>query len=160
MTTRVSCLSRKLIYFPHSIDVGIFKRLQLFFYECFFIAQTVFLIFPSAEVKRDIRAVLLQRPFDLDLIQLQAIPLFENLPEVIAKDIWIEAFLVQFEAGFHWCRDFYPTYGRDFTWNKLSCLMDGCRDKNLLKRLKEQEEILIVNELVLEWLLDNLHIDQ
>ena len=125
-----------------------------------FEAEVLSAVKPLAEVKRDIRAVLLQRPFDLDLLQLQAIPLFENLPEVIAKDIWIEAFLVQFEAKLHWSIDFYPTYGRDFTWNELSCLMDGCRDKNLLKELKRQEKILIANELALEWLLDNLHIDQ
>ena len=50
------------------------------------------------QVKSEIRAVLLQRPFNLDLVQLQAIPLFKGLPDVIAKEIWIEAFLVQFEA--------------------------------------------------------------
>ena len=125
-----------------------------------FEAEVLSAVKPLAEVKRDIRAVLLQRPFDLDLIQLQAIPLFENLPEVIARDIWIEAFLVQFEAQLHWSIDFNPKYRKTFTWNELNCLMDCCRDKNLLKKLKEQEDILVVNELVSEWLLDNLHIDQ
>ena len=50
------------------------------------------------QVKSEIRACLLQRPFNLDLVQLQAIPLFKGLPDVIAKEISIEAFLVQFEA--------------------------------------------------------------
>ena len=125
-----------------------------------FEAEVLSAVKPLAEVKKDIRAVLLQRPFDLDLIQLQAISLFENLPEVIAKDIWIEAFLVQFEAGLHRSIDFNPKYRKTFTWNELNCMMDGCRDKELLRELKRQEQNLIVNELVLEWLLDNLHIDQ
>ena len=125
-----------------------------------FEAEVLSAVKPLAEVKRDIRAVLLQRPFDLDFVQLQAIPLFEDLPKVIAKDIWIEAFLVQFEAGLHWSIDFNPKYRKTFTWNELNCMMDSCRDRKLLRELKRQEKNLIVNKRVEEWLLDNLHIDQ
>ena len=40
-----------------------------------------------SQVKREMRALLQQRPFDLDLVQLQEIPLFNGLPDCIAKQI-------------------------------------------------------------------------
>ena len=87
------------------------------------------------QVKREMRAVLLQRPFDLDLVQLQAaIPLFKGLPGVMAKQIWIEAFLIHFEAS-------------------------GCQNNELRELLQKREKELLIDEIVLEWLLENLDID-
>ena len=112
------------------------------------------------QVKSEIRAVLLQRPFHLDLVQLQAIPLFKGLPDVIAKEIWIKAFLVQFEARLLCFLWFKLEYGNPLDWNAVQCVMDGCQNKDLLELLKKREKELIVDDLVLEWLLENLNIDK
>ena len=97
----------------------------------------------------------MQRPFHLDLVLLQAIPLFKGLPE-----IWIKAFLVQFEARLPCFLWFKVEYGNPLDWNAVQCVMDGCQNKDLLELLKKWEKELIINELVLEWLLDNLEIDK
>ena len=80
------------------------------------------------QVKSEIRALLLQRPFDLDLVQLQAIPLFKGLPDVIAKEIWIEAFIVQFEALLPCFLWFQLEYGNPLDWNAVQCMLDGCQN--------------------------------
>ena len=112
------------------------------------------------QVKSEIRALLLQRPFHLDLVQLQAIPLFKGLPDVIAKEIWIKAFLVQFEARLPCFLWFKLEYRNPLDWNAVQCVMDGCQNEDLLELLKKREKELIVDDLVLEWLLENLNIDK
>ena len=107
------------------------------------------------QVKSEIRAVLLQRPFHLDLVLLQAIPLFKGLPE-----IWIKAFLVQFEARLPCFLWFKVEYGNPLDMNAVQCMMDGCQNKDLMELLKKREKELIIDEIVLEWLLDNLEIDK
>ena len=112
------------------------------------------------EVKDNIRAVLVRRPFQLDLVQLRTIPLLKNLPKLIVRVIWIEAILARFEAYLTFAICFYPTYRRALTRNVWNCVMDGCQNKSLLRELRKQERILVADELVEEWLLDNLYIDQ
>ena len=106
------------------------------------------------------RLLLQQRPFDLDLVQLQAIPLFNELPDCIAKLIWIDTFIVSFEAhlpSFLW---FKMEYGNKLDWKALHCVLDGCENQELLELLKQREQELIVDDIVLEWLLDNLEINK
>ena len=113
-----------------------------------------------SQIKSEMRILLQQRPFDLDLVQLQAIPFFNRLPDCIAKQIWIEAFLVSFEAqlpSFLW---FKLEYGNKFDWNTLKCRLDRCENPELFEMLKEKEKELIVDDIVLEWLLENIAIDK
>ena len=93
------------------------------------------------QVKREMRAVLLQRPFDLDLVQLQAaIPLFKGLPGVMAKQIWIEAFLIHFEARLPCCLWFKLHYGAPLDMNAVQCIMDGCQNTELRELLQKREK--------------------
>ena len=113
-----------------------------------------------SQIKSEMRILLQQRPFDLDLVQLQAIPFFNRLPDCIAKQIWIEAFLVSFEAqlpSFLW---FKLEYGNKLDWNTLKCVLDGCENPELFEMLKQREKELIVDDIVLEWLLENIAIDK
>ena len=112
------------------------------------------------QVKREMRAVLLQRPFDLDLVQLQAaIPLFKCLPGIMAKQIWIEAFIIHFEARLPCCLWFKLHYGAPLDMNAVQCIMDGCQNNELRELLQKREKELLIDEIVLEWLLENLDID-
>ena len=112
------------------------------------------------QVKSEMRAVLLQRPFDLDLVQLQAaIPLFKGLPGVMAKQIWIEAFIIHFEARLLCCLWFKLHYGAPLDMNAVQCIMDGCQNNELRELLQKREKELLIDEIVLEWLLENLDID-
>ena len=112
-----------------------------------------------AQVKSEIRSLLLQRPFDLDLVHLHAIPLFDKLPKYIARQIWIEAFLIHFEARL-------PQFLRlnltsiIMDWSFLQRWFDGCENPDLLEVLQEQERDLLTNDVVVAWLLDNLTIDE
>ena len=114
-----------------------------------------------AQIKSEMRTLLLQRPFDLDLVQLQTIPLFKSLPECIAKQIWIEAFMISFEAHLPSFIDFQNAYGPiRMDWNTWRCVSDGCENPELLEMLKEKEKELIIDDIVLVWLLENLGIDK
>ena len=114
-----------------------------------------------AQIKSEMRTLLQQRPFDLDLVQLQTIPLFKGLPDCIAKQIWIEAFMVSFEAKLPSFIDFKLEYGpTKLDWNTLRCVLDGCENPELLEILKEKEKELIVDDIVLVWLLENIEIDK
>jgi hypothetical protein len=114
------------------------------------------------QVKSEMRAVLLQRPFDLDLVQLQAaIPLlFNHLPVVMSKQIWIEAFLMHFEARLPFCLYFKLHYGAPMDLNAVQCIMDGCHNADLRELLQKREKELQIDEIVLEWLLENVDIDK
>ena len=117
-----------------------------------------------AQIKADIRDLLQQRPFDLDLVQMKKLPLFHWIPKCISKDIWIEAFLAFFEAKLPNLLDFNIHYGSTrMNWLVLGCLLDGCQNSDLLRMLREQEQILIDrfnDDILLLWLLDNLTIDE
>ena len=117
-----------------------------------------------AQIKADIRDLLQQRPFDLDLVQLERLPLFHWIPKRISKDIWIEAFLAFFEAKLPNLLDFNIHYGSTrMNWLILGCLLDGCQNTDLLRMLREQEQKLIDrfnDDILLLWLLDNLTIDE
>ena len=114
------------------------------------------------QVKREMRAVLLQRPFDLDLVQLQAaIPLlFNHLPVIMSKQIWIEAFLMHFEARLPFCLYFKMHYGAPLYLNAVQCVMDGCQNAELRELLQQREKELQIDEIVLEWLLEMAEIDK
>ena len=113
-----------------------------------------------SQIKSEMRILLQQRPFDLDLVQLQAIPLFNRLPDCIAKQIWIEAFMVSFEAKLPSFLYFKLEYGNKLDWKTLKCVLDGCENPELFEMLKEREKELIVDDIVLEWLLQNIEIDK
>ena len=113
-----------------------------------------------AQIKSEMRTLLQQRPFNLDLVQLQTIPLFNGLPDCIAKHIWIEAFLVSFEAKLPSFLYFKLEYGNKLDWKTLKCVLDGCENPELFEMLKEREKELIVDDIVLEWLLENIEIDK
>ena len=51
-------------------------------------------------------------------------------------------------------------YGNKLDWKALHCVLDGCENQELLELLKQREQELIVDDIVLEWLLDNLEIDK
>ena len=98
-----------------------------------------------AQVKADIRALLVLRPFDLDLAQLKlAIPWFSDIPECVARQIWVEANVFEFERyvpGQLW-------YVVDWnivtmTWDILRSILDGCTDSWLFESLNELEQRLI-----------------
>ena len=98
-----------------------------------------------AQVKADIRALLTLRPFDLDLVQLKlAIPWFSDIPECVARQIWVEANVFEFERyvpGQLW-------YVVDWnlvtmTWEILHSILDGCTDSYLFESLDELEQRLI-----------------
>ena len=98
-----------------------------------------------AQVKADIRALLIVRPFDLDLVQLKlAIPWFSDIPECVARQIWVEANVFEFERyvpGQLW-------YVVDWnlvtmTWEILHSILDGCTDSYLFESLDELEQRLI-----------------
>ena len=114
------------------------------------------------QVKSEMRAVLLQRPFDLDLVQLQAaIPLlFNHLPVVMSKEIWIESFLRKFEARLPFCLYFKMHYGAPLYLNAVQCVMDGCQNAELRELLQQREKELQIDEIVLEWLLEMAEIDK
>ena len=113
-----------------------------------------------SQIKSEMRILLQQRPFALDLVQLQAIPLFNGLPDCIAKQIWIEAFMVSFEAKLPSFLYFKLEYGNKLDWKTLKCMLDSCENPELFEMLKEREKELIVDDIVLDWLLENIAIDQ
>ena len=45
-------------------------------------------------------------------------------------------------------------------WNTLKCVFDGCENPELFEMLIEREKELIVDDIVLEWLLENIEIDK
>ena len=114
------------------------------------------------QVKSEMREVLLLRPFDLDLVQLRAaIPLlFDHLPVVMAKEIWMESFLRKFEARLPFCLYFKMHYGAPLYLNAVQCVMDGCQNAELRELLQQREKELQIDEIVLEWLLEMAEIDK
>ena len=116
------------------------------------------------QIKADMRDLLQQRPFDLDLVQLRKLPPFHWIPKIVSKQIWIEAFLTFFEAKLPKLLNFNLCHGPIvMNWLLLGCLLDGCEDSNLLKMLRDHEQRLInryIDDFTLQWLLDNLTIDE
>ena len=111
------------------------------------------------QIKDEIRRILQTRPFDRDLIQLQSIPCFQNLPECIAKLIWIEAFLQDFEAQLPsdvWLK---YDYGQKLNLETVNLLLDGCCNSELFTMLKKIDCDLI-DSIMLEWLWENLTNDK
>ena len=123
-----------------------------------------------AQVKADIRALLTLRPFDLDLVQLKlAIPWFSDIPECVARQIWVEANVFEFERyvpGQLW-------YVVDWnlvtmTWEILHSILDGCTDSWLFESLNELEQRLIEQdknelwriEVGSVWLSDMIDLDE
>ena len=123
-----------------------------------------------AQVKADIRALLVLRPFDLDLAQLKlAIPWFSDIPECVARQIWVEANIFEFERyvpGQLW-------YVVDWnivtmTWDILRSILDGCTDSWLFESLNELEQKLIEQdknelwriEVGSVWLSDMIDLDE
>ena len=109
-----------------------------------------------AQVKADIRALLVLRPFDLDLAQLKlAIPWFSDIPECVARQIWVEANIFEFERyvpGQLW-------YVVDWnivtmTWDILRSILDGCTDSWLFESLNELEQRLIEQDKDELWRID------
>ena len=98
-----------------------------------------------AQVKAEIRALLILRPFDLDLVQLKlAIPWFSDIPECVARQIWVEANVFEFER-------YAPShlwYVVDWnhvvmTWDILRSILDGCTNQDLFEAIDELEQKLI-----------------
>ena len=112
------------------------------------------------QIKEEIRAILQTRPFDRDLIQLQSIPCFANLPECIAKLIWIEAFVQDFETQLPSHVWFQYDYGQPLDLETVNLLLDGCCNLELLTMLKKIECDLIIDSIMLDWLRENLTIDK
>ena len=114
-----------------------------------------------SEIKMDMRCQLYGRPWDLDLIHLRSIPFFNELPDHRLKQFWVEAYIIAFEARLEYCVWFY-IHTRQYTmdWHLLGCIMDGCEDQELLKVLKMFEKELIVDDIVCEWLNENVSIDE
>ena len=73
-------------------------------------------------------------------MQLQAIPLFNRLPDCIAKLIWIEAFIMFFEAQLPSFLSFKLEYGNKLDWKALQCVLDACENPELLELLKQREQ--------------------
>ena len=114
------------------------------------------------QVKSEMREVLLLRPFDLDLVQLRAaIPLlFDHLPVVMAKEIWMESFLRQFEKRIPFCFYFKSHYGAPMPLEAVQCVADGCQNQELMELIQEREKELQIDEIVLEWLIEMQSIDK
>ena len=98
-----------------------------------------------SQVKNEIRALLIVRPFDLDLVQLKlAIPWFSDIPECVARQIWLEANVFEFER-------YVPShlwYVVDWnhvtmTWEILRSILDGCTNQDLFEAIDELEQMLI-----------------
>ena len=98
-----------------------------------------------SQVKNEIRALLILRPFDLDLVQLKlAIPWFSDIPECVARQIWLEANVFEFERYvpshlwfvIDWCHAV-------MTWEILHSILDGCTNQYLFETLEELEQVLI-----------------
>ena len=96
------------------------------------------------QIKDEIRAILQTRPFDRDLIQLQSIPCFANMPECITKLIWIEAFMQEFEAQIPSHVWFQYDYGQPLDLETVNLLLDGCCNSDLNTMLKKIQSELIV----------------
>ena len=112
------------------------------------------------QIKEEICAILQTRPFDRDLIQLQSIPCFANLPEYIAKLIWIEAFVKDFEAQLPSHVWFQYDYGQPLDLETVNLLLDGCCNSELYTLLKKIESELTVDLITLHWLREHVTIDQ
>ena len=123
-----------------------------------------------AQVKIEIRALLIQRPFDLDLVQLKlAVPLFVGLPECVARQIWLEANVLEFKRyvpGRLW---FVIDWNQIvMSWEILYSVLDGCTNQYLFEVLEEQEQLLIEKdndelwrvEYGSVWLCDMITIDE
>ena len=123
-----------------------------------------------AQVKAEIRALLILRPFDLDLVQLKlAIPWFSDIPECVARQIWVEANIFEFER-------YLPSqlwYVVDWnvvtmTWEILRSILDGCTNQDLFEAIDELEQILIEKdndelwriEVGSVWLSDLVNLDE
>ena len=112
------------------------------------------------QIKDEIHVILQTRLFDRDLIQLQSIPCFANLPECIAKLIWIEAFVQDFEAQLPSHFWFQYNYGQLLDLETVNLLLDGCCNSDLYTLLKKIESELTVDSIMLDWLREHLTIDQ
>lgn len=114
------------------------------------------------QIKSEMREVLVQRPFDLDLVQLRAaIPLlFNHLPVVMAKEIWMESFLRQFEKRIPFCFYFKSHYGAPMYLKAVQCVADGCQNKDLMELIQQREKELQIDEIVLEWMIEMETIDK
>ena len=113
-----------------------------------------------ADIKMDMRCQLYGRPWDLDLIHLRSIESFNELPDHRLKQIWVEAYIITFETRLAYCVKFYvQTRQYEMDWHLLNSIMNGCEDQELLDVLKEFEEELIVNDIVVVWLLENLNLE-
>ena len=98
------------------------------------------------ECKNDLRSMLYRRPFDLDLVQLRKLPMFDGLPDYSVRQVWAETIILEWEG-------FVP--GRlgglleweelVVTWPILNSLRDGCTNESLFELL-EREELLLIEQ--------------
>ena len=123
-----------------------------------------------SQVKAEIRALLIQRPFNLDLVQLKlAIPWFADMPECVAQQIWLEANVLEFERYLPSHLWYVINYEQVvMTWDLLYSILDGCTNQDLFEALEEQEQMLIEKdndeiwrvEYGSVWLSDMLSVDE
>ena len=123
-----------------------------------------------SQVKAEIRALLIQRPFNLDLVQLKlAIPWFADMPECVAQQIWLEANVLEFERYLPSHLWYVINYEQVvMTWDLLYSILDGCTNQDLFEALEEQEQMLIEKdndelwriEVGSVWLSDLVNLDE
>ena len=121
------------------------------------------------ECKNDLRSLLYRRPFDLDLVQMRKLPLFDGLPDYSVKQVWAESIILEWErhvpAGLCGLIEWGELI---MTWRILNSLLDGCTNLWLFEVLEEEKLPLIEKdndelwriEFGSVWLQENMTIDK
>ena len=119
--------------------------------------------------KEDLRSLLYRRPFNLDLVQMRKISLFNELPDYSVKQFWVEAIVQEWERYVPTLLIFGVTWGKiNISWKILNSLQDGCSDVWIFELIEEYSLALIEKEkdelwqinIGLVWLLENATIDK
>ena len=119
--------------------------------------------------KEDLRSLLYRRPFNLDLVQMRKITLFNDLPDYSVKQFWVEAIVQEWERYVPTLLIFGVTWGKiNISWKILNSLQDGCSDVWIFELIEEYSLALIEKEknelwqinIGLVWLLENATIDK
>ena len=96
------------------------------------------------DCKADLQSLLYWKPFDLDLLLLRKLPLFDGLSDFSVRQVWAEAIILEWEnhvpaqvGGLLAWKEL------TMTWQIINSLLDGCTNSWLSKILKEQKLLLI-----------------
>ena len=119
--------------------------------------------------KEDLRSLLYRRPFNLDLVQMRKISLFNDLPDYSVKQFWVEAIVQEWERYVPSCLLGGVIWGKlIISWRILHSLQDGCSDVWMFELIeqytlelieKEKDELWQIN-IGFVWLLENATIDE